>query len=615
MRGRVERGNGRGHQLGFPTANILAPASAISMREGVYAAWVKVGRGHTWFGATVSIGDNPTFNDVDRIQVEAYLHDFGDDLYDQEVELVIVARIRDMRRFRTANALSAEMARDVMISRRLLARAKSPAEIGGRSYTPDLGTEIAVQQEKTQGGGRSRWFALAFLTLAQFLIVLDASIVNVAVPAIGKDLLLSSQALTWIVSSYVIPFGGLLMLGGRLGDRYGHRPLFLMGVIVFLLASALAALAPSFEILLAARAAQGMSAAFLAPAALALLMRLFPANDGRGKAIGVWGGVAGLGGATGALMGGLLTTAFGWSAIFFVNIPMCLLVIAGTLRFVSANGQSLQRNPLDAMGAITVTLGMLAVVGAFSHALETGTFDVVALALAGGGVVLVALFIMIERRSHYPLIRLDIFTNPGVAFGNLSMFLVGGVTLSIFFFLSLHMQLVMGYSAAGTGLRQLPLAITFLTTAALLPSVIGRFGLRLVLTVSFLTLAAGLLALSQTQSGAGFLVALLIPTLIVGIGLGGTFIASTELAIENVEEADSGLASGLVNTSQQVGGAILLAFFATLPALLATQAPESASQESSLLHVEYTSAYLGIGIVCLIGAVVSFLSPQKRQPS
>ena len=451
-----------------------------------------------------------------------------------------------------------------------------------------------------------RWLALAILALAQFLVVLDASIVNIALPSLGAGLSLDDTLLTWVITAYVLPFGGLLMLGGRLADRYGHRTVFLAGVFGFIAASAAAGLSINGGMLLAARAVQGASAAMLAPAALALLMQLFPANTGRAKALGIWGAVAGMGSAAGVLLGGVLTASLGWSAIFFINVPIGLLVLTAIPALVRAD-VIISRPRLDLPGAVTVT----GVVAAFSMVLEFGFLSPLTLALAAAGLMLLALFVIIERNTKDPLVAFSIFANRAVSLGNLVMLLIGGVTVGLFFVLSLQMQNVLGYDAMMAGISQLPLALALILTAGLLPPVMAKAGSARTLAVALAVLAAGLAWLAQAPVDADFLLHLLGPSVIIGIGLGGAFIAGTELAVQGVGEADSGLASGLVNTSQQIGGALGLALLFTLAMTRSEALLTGGSGEASSLAGGYAAAYLGAAGLSLLAALIAGIGSRR----
>jgi EmrB/QacA subfamily drug resistance transporter len=411
-----------------------------------------------------------------------------------------------------------------------------------------------------------RWLALTILALAQFLVVLDASIVNIALPVLGEQLHMDTAALAWVVTAYVLAFGGLLLLGGRLADRYGHRRVFLAGTAGFIAASALVGLSVSSGMLLAARALQGVSAAALAPAALALLTHLFPDTRDRTKALGVWGGVAGIGSAAGVLLGGVLTASFGWQSVFFVNIPIGLIVLIAIPMLITADVRG-ARGKLDVPGAATITAALVAAVGALSAIEQVGFTHPVTIGLGLAAIVLAASFVLIERRSAEPLVPLDIFGNRNLTVGNLVMLLIGAAMVALFFALSVYMQAVLGYNALTAGLTQLPLAGALVLVAGAAPALVGRFGAKPTLIASLALLAGGLVWLSLAPSDAEFVTQLLGPTLLIGIGMGGAFVTTTQLSVDGVAGGEAGLAGGLVNTSQQIGGALGLAVLATVATL------------------------------------------------
>lgn len=448
-----------------------------------------------------------------------------------------------------------------------------------------------------------RWLALGILALAQFLVVLDASIVNIALPMLGGELGMDSVALTWVITAYVLAFGGLLLLGGRLADRYGHRRVFLVGATGFVVASALAGLSSTSGMLLAARALQGASAAALAPAALALLAHLFPEANERTKALGVWGAVAGIGSAAGVLLGGVLTATLGWQWVFFVNVPVGAIVLVAIPLLITRDGA---RAPgrLDAAGAVTVTAALVALVGAFSAVEQLGYVHPLPIALFVVALVLGVAFIIVERRSTEPLVPLAVFRNHNLALGNLVMLLAGAAMVALFFALSVYMQAVLGYDALVTGLTQLPLAGALVLIAGVVPGLIDRVGTRPVLIVSLLTLAGGLVWLAFAPSDAVFLTQLLGPTLLIGIGLGGTFIATTQLAVDGVEGGEAGLAGGLINTSQQIGGAVGLAVLGTIAGLRTSALEAGGVTTADALTGGFAWLFLGAAALAVIGAGV-----------
>lgn len=448
-----------------------------------------------------------------------------------------------------------------------------------------------------------RWWALFVLALAQFLVILDASIVNIALPSLGMDLSLDTNMLSWVITAYVLPFGGMLLLGGRMSDRYGHRRLFIAGVAGFVMASAAAGIANSGAWLLAARAVQGGSAAFLAPAALALVTRLFTEPQDRAKALGIWGAVAGIGSAAGVLLGGVLTSSFGWPSVFYVNVPVGLLVIV-VIPFLIVKDQPGERTNLDTPGAVAVTAGLVSLVAALSEIERVGWTSPQTLALAGVSVISLAVFVFIERRSANPLMPLGVFRNKALSGGNLAMFLIGGATTGLFFALSVYMQQVLNYSAMKAGLTQLPLAGAIVVIAGVVPKVIKKHGTRRTLAASLLLFAAGLIWLSLAPSDASFAAHLLGPSIMIGIGLGGAFVAGTELAVHGVPENEAGLASGLVNTSQQIGGAIGLGVLATLASTRTKDLLGEGMTEPQALTGGFAWVFLGAAAFAVIGAII-----------
>lgn len=451
----------------------------------------------------------------------------------------------------------------------------------------------------------SRWLALTVLALAQFLVVLDASIVNIALPKLGQGLGLDPVLLSWVITAYVLPFGGLLLLGGRLADRIGHRTIFLIGTAGFIIASLAAGLSPNGGFLLAARAVQGASAALLAPGALSLLMQLFPNGQGRDKALGIWGAVAGLGSVAGVLLGGVLTAQFGWASIFFINVPVGLAVLASIPCLISRDRVVADKAPLDIPGAVTVTGGLVAIVSALSVVLELGFTAPLTLGLLGTGIALLVAFVFIELKSAAPLVDFRILANRAVSSGNVAVVLLGGAVTGLFFALSLYMQDVLGYDALMAGLSQVPLALMLVVVASVAPMAIARFGSRDTLVASLLVFAAGLVWLSFAPADADFLVHLLGPSLLIATGLGGAFVAGTELSVSDVSEADTGLASGLVNTSQQIGAAIGLAMIFTVSATRSTALIEAGTPHLEALSAGHSWGFLTAAGFALLGAAVT----------
>ncbi|MFD5409012.1 MFS transporter [Streptomyces nojiriensis] len=417
-----------------------------------------------------------------------------------------------------------------------------------------------------------RGTALAALAAAQFTVMLATSIVNVALPQIRSGVGLSDGGTTWVVNAYGLAFGALLLAGGRAGDLLGRRRVLLAGLAVFAGASLAAGLAGSPGLLIAARAVQGVGAAAVAPAALALAMNLFPPGPGRGRALGVWGAVSGAGGAGGVLLGGVLTQAWGWPWVFHavaLGTMLVLLAVATLVPRAADRGSG----RFDLLGTATVTLALTCLVWALTSARATGWTDAGVLTGLLGAVVLLVLFALVERRRPDALIPPRLFTTGRVAAGNLLMALLGSVWIALFFFLPLYQQQVLGMSPLATGAGQLPLAVANMLGAVVAPRISGRIGATATLIAGLLAEAAGLLWLSWMRADGSYLVDVLGPSILVGLGLSIAFVQLTALAVDGVPRQDAGLAGGLVNTTRQVGGAIGLAALATLAGSVTAHAP------------------------------------------
>lgn len=408
-----------------------------------------------------------------------------------------------------------------------------------------------------------RGTVLAALAAAQFTVMLATSIVNVALPQIRSGVGLSDGGTTWVVNAYGLAFGALLLAGGRAADLLGRRRVLIAGLAVFAGASLAAGLAASPGVLITARTVQGLGAAAIAPAALALTMDLFPPGPGRGRALGVWGAVSGAGGAGGVLLGGLLTQAWGWPWIFHTVALGAVLVLTAVAALVPrAAGRAAGR--FDLLGTATVTLALTCLVWALTSARGSGWTDARVLGALLGSGVLFAAFALVERRRTDALIPPRLFTTGRVRSGNLLMALLGSVWIALFFFLPLYQQQVLGMSPLATGAGQLPLALANILGAVAAPRLSRRIGATATVTAALLTEAAGLLWLSRISADGSYLTDVLGPSVMVGLGLSIAFVQLTALAVDGVPGRDAGLAGGLVNTTRQVGGAIGLAALATL---------------------------------------------------
>jgi len=409
-----------------------------------------------------------------------------------------------------------------------------------------------------------RWTALILLCVAQFVVVLDASIVNVALPSIGKGLHFSEQNLPWVVNAYVIAFGGFLLLGGRAADLLGRRRVFMAGLMVVAVASLLAGFAANQGELIAARAAQGLGAAIISPAALSIVTNLFRDGAERNKALGAWGAVAGSAGAAGVLLGGILTDGLGWEWVLWVNVPVSLVALALTPGLIPESRSESATRHFDAAGAIAVTAGLSLLAYALLDASSAGWGSAKIVGLLSASVALIAAFIVIELRSRAPLIPFRIFRSRTLTGSNVVGVLLGASLFSMFFFISLYMQQVLGYSPIHAGLSYLPLAVTIIIAAGLGGQFVTRFGFKPILAAGMLFVALGLAWFSQVSVGGGFLTDILGPSLLAAMGLGFGFVTSTIAAVSGVDGHEQGIASGLINTSQQIGGALGLAILSTI---------------------------------------------------
>src|SRR3954470_6106253 len=457
-----------------------------------------------------------------------------------------------------------------------------------------------------------RWIALILLCVAQFVVVLDASIVNVALPTIGGALDFSESQLPWVVNAYVLTFGGFLLLGGRMADLLGRRRIFMVGLVVFALASLAGGLATTSGQLIAARAVQGLGAAILSPAALSIVTTTFQDGAERNKALGVWGAVAGSGGAAGVLLGGALTDGLGWQWVLWVNVPIGLAAAAIAPMLLAESRSTGDRRHFDVAGAVSVTAGLSLLVYALVDANSAGWGSGRTIGLLAISAALLAAFVAIERRAPSPLMPFSIFRQRTLTGANVVGLLVGASLFSMFFFISLYMQQVLGYSAIHAGLSYLPLALTIIVTAGVASQLVTKVGFKPVLAAGMVFIAAGLIWFGQVSVGGGFLTDILGPSLLAAIGLGLAFVTSTIAAVSGVDEHEAGLASGLINTSQQVGGALGLAILATVAN---TTTKNASGPPAQALTDGFQAAFLagaGFAILGLIFTLVLIRSADSR---
>jgi EmrB/QacA subfamily drug resistance transporter len=412
--------------------------------------------------------------------------------------------------------------------------------------------------------GANPWLVLVLVCLAQFMVILDATIVNVALPSIQLDLGLSEANLQWVVNAYALLFGGFLLLGGRAGDLIGRKRIFLAGVIVFTAASLVCGLAQSETWLIVARGVQGLGAALVSPAALSIITTTFREGAERTKALGVWAAIAVGGGAVGLVLGGVLTEAFSWPWIFFVNVPVGIVTFALSLRFVPESKDEHVHKSFDLAGAVSVTAGLIALVYGIVRSNQSGWGSLEVLGFLAIAAVLLVGFVVIERRSVEPLVRLSIFSVRTVRGANVAMFIVACGLFAMFFFNTLYVQHVLGYSPLEAGLAFLPFTLGIIIGAGLSQRFLPAVGAREVPLIGLTLAVAGLLYFLRLTPESTYLVDLLPGIMLTSIGMGLTFVPVTLIATSGVPAGDAGLASGLFNTSQQIGGAVGLAVLSTL---------------------------------------------------
>src|SRR6516225_3957128 len=477
------------------------------------------------------------------------------------------------------------------------------------------GPGIQPARGPADGQARHRGLALGPILLAQLLVVIDVSIVTLALPAIQRGLGFSPVGLQWVLSGYALAFGGFLLLAGRLADLLGRRRILITGATVFTAASLACGLAGSAGMLVAARGAEGLGAAMMAPAALALVLAMVPEGAERNKALGAFGAVSGAGGAIGVLAGGMLITWLSWPWIFFVNLPLGALIVAGARPLLPESRASLGHRRFDVAGAVTVTGGLSLLVYAVATASSHGWASATTIGLLCGAAALLAAFILIEARSAAPLLPPSFFRNLTVAGANLAGLLLGALMFPMFVFLSLYMQQVLGYSAIKTGVAFLVIAVGMIASSGLAQNLVTRVGAKVVLTVGLLGFAVAQLLFLRLPVSGGFAANLLPGFLLVAAALGlafvGDFIASTTGTSPN----DAGLASGLINTSQQIGGAIGLAVTTTIAATHTAALLRAGHPPAVALTAGFHDAFTVTGGLALAAALAAAALIRRAQPA
>jgi len=413
---------------------------------------------------------------------------------------------------------------------------------------------------------RAKNLALLLLAVTQFVIVIDASIVNVALPSIGRHLHFSRDDLSWVVNAYTLTFGGFLLLGGRAGDLLGRKRLFLIGLVIFTTASLLNGLASTSGQLIGFRALQGLGAALISPAALSIISTTFAEGKERAKALGVWAAIAIGGSAFGLVLGGWLTQSFSWPWIFFVNVPVGIFAFFAAFRLVPESKDEHAHQGYDIAGAVTVTGGLMTLVYAIVKAETKGWGSAETLLLFVAAAVLLAAFIVIERRSKEPLVRLSIFRVRSLLTANVTMFLVASGMFAMFFFITLYLQRVLLYHPLKAGLSVLPFTAGIMFSAGFASNLAPRIGVRPVAAAGMILTAVGMLLFARMPVHGAYAADVLPPMIVAALGMGAVFMPLTLVATTGLEDEDQGLASGLFNTSQQIGGALGLAILSTIAA-------------------------------------------------
>jgi EmrB/QacA subfamily drug resistance transporter len=451
-----------------------------------------------------------------------------------------------------------------------------------------------------------KWLALALLATVQFMVVLDIAIVNVALPSIQVDLGFSQENLQWVISAYALLFGGFLLLGGRAADLLGRRRLFVAGLILFSVASLASGLAWSDEALIIARAFQGLGAAIITPAALSILMTTFAEGSERNVALGVWGAVGAFGAVAGVLLGGILTDWLSWEWIFYINVPVGLAALALTPLLLRESRDALVKS-FDALGAVLVTSGLVTLVYVITQANEFGWSSIETIGLfVAAGVLLVA-FVGWEARTKEPLMPFSIFRIRTVSAANIAGLILGTVTFSMFLMLTLYMQQVLTYSPMKTGVAYLAVAGTAIIWSTVAAQLVNRVGVKPVIAAGMALLTGGLLYFTQVSVGGSYLGDLLPGFLLIAAGLGFSFVPISIAALAGVQPSEAGLASGLFNTSQQVGGALGIAALSAIATSTTSDAVASGTALPNALTEGFELAFIWGAVVAAVGIVVALV--------
>jgi EmrB/QacA subfamily drug resistance transporter len=462
--------------------------------------------------------------------------------------------------------------------------------------TPDTQTSRSFHPRAT----------LLLSCLAQFMVILDVSVVNVALPAIRGGLHFSEVDLQWVVNAYTVTFAGFLLLGGRAADLLGRRRVFVAGLLLFALASLAGGISNSQDVLIAARAIQGLGGAIIAPASLSILTTTFPEGAERNRAVGIWGAMGGAGGAAGVLLGGVITDLLSWRWILFINVPIGLLAAFAAQRFITESKRPMSSRDFDLTGALTATIGLSLLVLGIVRTDQTGWGSAPTLAIIAAGIVLLAVFVLVEGRfARAPLMPLRIWRSRTLSAANVVVLLVGGSTFAMWFFVSLYLQQVLGYSPIRAGLAFLPMTLCIVAGSTIASRTVARVGAKPLLVGGMALMTLGLALFTRITTHADYAADVLVPGLLVGIGMGFAFVPATISAVAGVAPAEAGLASGLVNTSRLFGGALGLAVLAAI----ATSHTNSQLAAGASAHAALTSGFtLAFGIAAAFALIGGFVA-------
>jgi EmrB/QacA subfamily drug resistance transporter len=472
--------------------------------------------------------------------------------------------------------------------------------------------------QPTLDDARKRWI-LALTCLAQFMVILDVSVVNVALPSIRDDLHFSAVNLQWVVNAYTLTFGGFLLLGGRAADLVGRRRVFLVGLVGFAAASLVGGLSTSQGTLIVARAVQGLGGAVVAPTTLAIITTTFDEGYERSRALAVWGAMGAVGGSTGVLLGGVITELLGWQWILFINVPVGLIGAVGAMRLIPESTRAdVGERHYDFSGALSVTAGLVLLTYAIVRTDVNGWGSPQTLLVGGAGLALLALFIAIERRARRPLMPLRIFASRTLTAANLVIFTLGASAFAMWYFVSLYLQQVLGFTPIEAGLSFLPMTGAIIVASTFAGRLSTRLGPGRVLAVGMGIIGLGMLLFTGISADGSYLGDVLVPGVITTTGIGLAFVPTTIAAMAGVDRSDAGLASGLVNTSRQVGGSLGLAILATLATQHTQDVAHGGAVTASAVTAGFHRAFLVGGLFAFVGALIAaalLVTVRPRQPA